>query len=351
MSENSKRHNSVRTPQRNWDDATEQENPENRYSNSYDQNREDFSSSRQPRLEQSSEFNTYDQYNRGSGDDYPQSYTDWNNRNRAGQDYDWQGQSRRNRQYGRPRTSFGNESYNYGQSQYTNFGQDEYNPYLRETAYGGSQFGSRFQQPGYGYRESYPQSREHSGTQQFGNQYGQQYGSQQYGTQQYGTQQYGGQPYSGSYTPGRWNENTFRTHQSTDGNESRGTGSQYSQSQFGSNDSRNAWNSGPHRGKGPKGYQRSDDRIREDISDRFMEDGLLDASDINVQVEDNEVILSGNVDTREAKRRAEELCESIPGINNVENRLHITMDNERRYNSNTNSDSSKKRNTVATPAS
>ena len=37
---------------------------------------------------------------------------------------------------------------------------------------------------------------------------------------------------------------------------------------------------GGHAGRGPKGYRRSDERIREDISDRLMASDWIDASDI-----------------------------------------------------------------------
>src|SRR5690606_19937537 len=35
-----------------------------------------------------------------------------------------------------------------------------------------------------------------------------------------------------------------------------------------------------HRGKGPRNYTRSDDRIKEDINDRLSDDPFIDASDI-----------------------------------------------------------------------
>ncbi|MCU7549013.1 BON domain-containing protein [Chitinophagaceae bacterium LB-8] len=80
---------------------------------------------------------------------------------------------------------------------------------------------------------------------------------------------------------------------------------------------------GQHRGKGPKGYSRSDERIREDVSDRLSDDDYVDASDIDVQVTSGEVILLGTVDSRDAKRRAEDIAEHISGVRNVENRLHV----------------------------
>jgi osmotically-inducible protein OsmY len=81
--------------------------------------------------------------------------------------------------------------------------------------------------------------------------------------------------------------------------------------------------SGGYRGKGPKDYQRSEDRIREDVCDRLTDDDMLDATNINVQIQGNEVVLTGTVNSREQKRRAEDLVESISGVRNVENRIRV----------------------------
>jgi len=81
--------------------------------------------------------------------------------------------------------------------------------------------------------------------------------------------------------------------------------------------------SGEHRGKGPKDYQRSSDRIREDVSDRLSDDSYVDASEIEVRVTGNEVILAGTVDSKEAKRRAEDIAESVSGVANVQNQLRV----------------------------
>jgi hypothetical protein len=80
---------------------------------------------------------------------------------------------------------------------------------------------------------------------------------------------------------------------------------------------------GMHKGKGPRGYQRSDERIREDVCDRLADDDMLDASEIEVQVNGSEVVLSGTVLSREAKRHAEDLAESISGVRHVENRIRV----------------------------
>ncbi len=91
-----------------------------------------------------------------------------------------------------------------------------------------------------------------------------------------------------------------------------------------------------YRGRGPKGYVRSDERIREDINDRLTDDPNVDASGIEVTVNNCEVTLSGYVNSRWAKRHAEDITESVSGVKNVENRLKAgsgTSDTD--YNTNT----------------
>jgi len=83
---------------------------------------------------------------------------------------------------------------------------------------------------------------------------------------------------------------------------------------------------GAHKGKGPKGYTRSDDRIREDVHDRLSDDPYVDASDIEIKIENGEVVLTGNVSDRDQKRRAEDIAESISGVRNVENRIRVKQE-------------------------
>lgn len=82
-------------------------------------------------------------------------------------------------------------------------------------------------------------------------------------------------------------------------------------------------NEGPHRGRGPRGYRRADDRIREDVCERLTHDSWLDASNVDVQVQDGEVTLTGTVDSRAAKRRAEDTIENISGVRDVHNQLRV----------------------------
>jgi hypothetical protein len=74
-------------------------------------------------------------------------------------------------------------------------------------------------------------------------------------------------------------------------------------------------------GKGPKGYVRSDERIREDVCDRLSDDDELDASDITVTVSNGEVRLEGSVLDRQSKHRAEDLAESVSGVRDITNNL------------------------------
>ncbi|HEY0372585.1 MAG TPA: BON domain-containing protein [Thermoanaerobaculia bacterium] len=77
-------------------------------------------------------------------------------------------------------------------------------------------------------------------------------------------------------------------------------------------------------GRGPKNYQRSDDRIREDVCERLMMDHDVDASDVEVSVREGVVMLDGTVHERHAKRIAEDICESVRGVRDVQNNLRVT---------------------------
>lgn len=85
---------------------------------------------------------------------------------------------------------------------------------------------------------------------------------------------------------------------------------------------------GGFRGKGPAGYQRSDERIREDISDMLTDDDDIDASGIEVQVKNGEVTLTGHVPDRRTKRMAEDLVERATGVKDVTNNLRVQRDDQ-----------------------
>lgn len=78
-----------------------------------------------------------------------------------------------------------------------------------------------------------------------------------------------------------------------------------------------------YRGRGPRNYVRSDERIREDINDRLSDDPDIDASDIEVSVAAGEVTLDGKVGERFAKRHAEDIAEGVTGVRHVQNNLRV----------------------------
>jgi osmotically-inducible protein OsmY len=80
---------------------------------------------------------------------------------------------------------------------------------------------------------------------------------------------------------------------------------------------------GEHRGRGPKGYRRSDERIRDDVNDRLTDDAWLDAQGVEVMVQDAEVTLTGTVRSREDKKRAEAIAETVSGVDHVQNNLRV----------------------------
>jgi len=75
--------------------------------------------------------------------------------------------------------------------------------------------------------------------------------------------------------------------------------------------------------RGPKGYKRSDERIREDVSDRFAEQSYLDPSEIEITVSSGEVTLIGTVEFRNEKFVAEEIADDVSGVTDVHNQLRL----------------------------
>lgn len=76
-------------------------------------------------------------------------------------------------------------------------------------------------------------------------------------------------------------------------------------------------------GRGPKGYKRSDERIREDVSEALTRSHDVDATNIDVSVTDGLVTLTGSVDDRHAKRMAEDVAQDVSGVRDVQNQLHV----------------------------
>ena len=226
-----------------------------------------------------------------------------------------------NRSYGLPRGDRQDYGQDYGGQRYG--GQDFGGRRLGGQRYGGEDFGSQR----YGSQDPAGQryGGQDFGGQRYGSQdsAGQRYGGQDLGGQRYGGRDYAGQRYGGQEPEGQYGGSEYRTTRyGAIGMSEVGPQGRQDQ-QFGGGASQNTggWQRGEHRGKGPKGYKRSDDRIREDVCDRLSDDDELDASDITVNVKDGEVTLEGTVNDRRAKQRAEDLAESVGGVRDVDNKL------------------------------
>jgi osmotically-inducible protein OsmY len=76
-----------------------------------------------------------------------------------------------------------------------------------------------------------------------------------------------------------------------------------------------------HRGKGPRNYVRTDQRVFEDVCEELTRDDAVDASDITVHVERGEVTLEGTIATTRMKELAEEAITELPGVRAVRNLL------------------------------
>lgn len=76
-------------------------------------------------------------------------------------------------------------------------------------------------------------------------------------------------------------------------------------------------------GRGPRNWRRSDERITEDVNERLARDPDLDATDVEVRVNEGVVTLSGIVEDRRDKRRAEDIAEDVFGVDDIQNELKV----------------------------
>jgi hypothetical protein len=130
---------------------------------------------------------------------------------------------------------------------------------------------------------------------------GGQYGGGEMGSGQWGRERQGGQ-YGGAWGGYPSGDDPSR-------------GSQYGQHR--------GSGQGSFAGRGPKGYQRSDERIREEVSELLTRDPDVDPGDVEVTVTGGEVTLTGTVDSRHTKRRIEDLLEDISGVKELNNQIRV----------------------------
>jgi len=211
----------------------------------------------------------------------------------------------------RDRGDYGYGSRDYGSRDY---GAREYG--------GGRDYGrSDREDYGYGARENY-RNRESGGDRDFGR--------EDYG---YGGRDYGAHELRGGQDYGRYGreDRDYGSREDYRGRGERGFWDRASDevsSWFGDRDAdrrrrEDEMRGGQHRGRGPRGYARSDDRVRDDVNDRLTDDPFVDASEIDVSVQNGEVTLGGTVDSRQAKRRAEDIAENVSGVKHVQNNLRL----------------------------
>lgn len=135
-----------------------------------------------------------------------------------------------------------------------------------------------------------------------------------------------------------WNDKTWEenSYENDYGHWPQDKGGQfYAQGHAPVNDRMNR-SAGSFEGRGPKGYKRSDDRIKEDVCECLSRSPALDASEIEVDVKGACVTLSGSVHAREDKRQAERMIENLRGVEDVKNEIRVSKVND--YEGNSSSD-------------
>lgn len=82
---------------------------------------------------------------------------------------------------------------------------------------------------------------------------------------------------------------------------------------------------GPRTGRArilPKGYKRSDERIRDEICETLCRSGT-DVRDVSVEVSGGKVLLEGTVIDRYAKHEIEDHAAECLGVEEVDNRIRV----------------------------
>ena len=74
-------------------------------------------------------------------------------------------------------------------------------------------------------------------------------------------------------------------------------------------------------GRGSKNYRRSDARIEEEVHEVLTRHHEIDATDVDVRVENGEVTLTGEVEDRRTKRLVEDIVEQLSGVRDVHNQI------------------------------
>ncbi|HEX5764194.1 MAG TPA: BON domain-containing protein [Woeseiaceae bacterium] len=164
------------------------------------------------------------------------------------------------------------------------------------------------------------QSEGYGGRHQGGSRYG--FGSRPqrgyqsgYGAQQQGSSQFG-------YLGGSGEPGESRYSSQYDYRREGGSGG-YGQQEGGTGHGNHRFDE-DYSGRGPRNYSRSDERVKEDICDELSSDPRCNAEDIEIEVKDGMVTLSGTVPSRKMKHRAEDIADAARGVKDVDNRIRVT---------------------------
>jgi osmotically-inducible protein OsmY len=154
----------------------------------------------------------------------------------------------------------------------------------------------------------------------------------------YPTSSYGSNNVSGSFADQRWNANQSsygKAYQGSYGRNDQGNFGSYGQSPdsgrngyLGSQTESRFYGqdvfSESKSGRSPKGYKRSDERIREEVCEILTHHPDVDPSEVDIQVSGSEITLTGTVDNRQEKRLIEDLASSVSGVTEVNNQLRVS---------------------------
>ncbi|WII72446.1 BON domain-containing protein [Bdellovibrio sp. 22V] len=192
----------------------------------------------------------------------------------------------------------------------SNYGQNPYEDTYTTTSAGQFPYGHTYGQTFSGNRYPYGQSYQQQGNYP---DYGHPAQRQSYGSQGYGYGQ--GQGYEQS------RREQSRGYQQDYGSRDRYS-SMYEESQSPERYSQSE-RSEQFTGKGPKNFKRSDERIKDEVCEMLTRDADIDASEIDVDVKEGVVTLTGTVPDRRMKHLAEDCSERCYGVRDVTNQLRV----------------------------
>lgn len=78
----------------------------------------------------------------------------------------------------------------------------------------------------------------------------------------------------------------------------------------------------------PKGYTRSDERIKDDVCERLYHANDIDLADVTIESRNGTLVLDGTVPERRMKHRIEDIAEQCIGVSDIENRIRVSRSND-----------------------